>query len=105
MQLRKLFSCSLGIAATLACNPVGALAQVTPDAPTNGRPVAIINLATGEGVKLLKGQWRYSDTKIVEVDHHSVGPDLKPSGPPNRTHDISPWLTDKTTLVSRRKSG
>jgi len=62
---------------------------VTPDAPA-GRPVAVINLATPEGVSLLKGQWRYSDTKIVEVDHRSPGPDLRPSGPPNRTYNLTP---------------
>ena len=52
--------------------------------------MAIINLATEEGIKLVRGQWRYSDTKIVEVDHHSPGPDLRPSGPANRTNDITP---------------
>jgi gluconolactonase len=89
MQPRKLLS-FVGIAAALAFRPFSVGAQVTSDAPTNGRPVAIINLATVEGVQLVKGQWRYSDTKIIEVDHHSVGSDLRPSGPLNRTHDITP---------------
>ena len=67
----------------------GALAQVTTDAPA-GRPESIVNLATQEGARLVKGTWRYSEAKIVEIDHHSPGMDLKPSGPPNRTHDIAP---------------
>ena len=90
MQSRKLLFFAVGLAAALACRPFGAAAQLTPDAPANGRPAAIVNLATAEGVKLVKGQWRYSDTKIIEVDHHGVGPDLRPSGPPNRTNDITP---------------
>jgi gluconolactonase len=67
----------------------GATAQITPDAP-GGRPTAIIDLATDEGIRLVKGQWRYRDVKIVDVEHRGPGPDLRPSGPPNRTYDISP---------------
>jgi len=53
------------------------------------RPDAVVDLMTVEGVALVRGQWRYSDTKIVEVNHKSPGRDLGPSGPPNRTYDIS----------------
>lgn len=74
----------------LAVGPPSVRAQLTTDAPVVGRPVAIIDLATDAGVKLVKGQWRYSDVNVVEVDHRSVGPDLRPSGPPNRTRDIDP---------------
>lgn len=88
MQLRILVIMTFGM--TLAVTATPLLAQVTTDAPVNGRPSAIINLATEQGVKLVKGQWRYSEATIVEVDHHSVGADLRPSGPPNRTHDIMP---------------
>jgi gluconolactonase len=73
----------------LAVTPFGAAAQITVDGPA-GRPAAIINLATEEGVRLVKGQWRYSDVQIVEVEHRGPGPDLRPSGPPNRTYDITP---------------
>jgi hypothetical protein len=54
-------------------------AQVTGDAP-GVRPDAIVDLKTDEGVGLLKGQWRYSNVKIVDVDHHSPSADLAPSG-------------------------
>ena len=62
-------------------------AQVTVD--TWGvRPEAIIDLKTDEGMALVQGQWRYRNVKVVDVDHHSPGADLAPSGPPNRTQDI-----------------
>ncbi|HEX2712473.1 MAG TPA: SMP-30/gluconolactonase/LRE family protein, partial [Candidatus Acidoferrales bacterium] len=61
----------------------------TPDAPAP-RPAAVINLATPEGVALVKGHWRYSDVRIIEVEHRSPGADLRPSGPPNPTLDITP---------------
>ena len=41
-----------------------AFAETNADAPT-GKPDAVIDLATKEGVDLVKGQWRYSDTKII----------------------------------------
>jgi gluconolactonase len=102
-------------ATALALSAFPARAQLTNDAPVVGRPMAIINLATEEGVKLVKGQWRYSDTKIIAVDHHGVGPDLRPSGPPNRTNDITPhagamdfddsrWETLTAAQLEARKS-
>ncbi len=113
MQLRTFVIITFGI--TLAVTATPLLAQVTTDAPVNGRPSAIINLATEQGVKLVNGQWRYSEANIVEVDHHSVGADLRPSGPPNRTHDIAPhagaadfddskWEALAPTQLEARKS-
>src|SRR5262245_51559413 len=55
-----------------------------------GLPDAIIDLQTEKGVQLVQGQWRYSDTKVVESDFVGVGSDLGPSGQPNRTYDIVP---------------
>ncbi len=81
---------------TLACivavgqlSAGAAFAQITGDVPAV-RPDAIVNLATDEGVALVSGQWRYSDARVVEVEHRLPGPDLRPSGPPNRTYDITP---------------
>jgi gluconolactonase len=54
------------------------------------RPDAIIDLRTDDGAKQVQGQWRYADAKIIEVDHHLPGPDLKPTGAPSRTRDITP---------------
>lgn len=86
MNIRT-FACVSWAAAQLSAGV--ALAQITSDAPAV-RPDAIVNLATEEGVALVRGQWRYRDARIVEVEHRSPGPDLRPSGPPNRTYDITP---------------
>jgi len=75
------------VAAGLVIGATSAYAQVTGDAP-GVRPDAIVDLKTDEGIGLVKGQWRYSNTKVIDVNHHSPGTDLAPSGPPNRTQDI-----------------
>lgn len=77
------------LAAAAWWSPAGAAAQVTRDAPA-GPPAAIVDLATDEGVQLVRGQWRYSDVRIVAVEHRAPGPDLRPSGPPVGTYDIVP---------------
>ena len=93
-----------------------ALAETNADAPT-GKPDAAIDLATREGVDLVKGQWRYSDTKIIEVDFKAAGPDKQPTGKPIKTYDFTPhaggadfddskWeMLDPTTLDARRSTG
>lgn len=59
-------------------------------AETNGAdypavtPDATINLATKEGAALVDGQWRYSDTKIIEADFKDA------AGHANKTYDYSP---------------
>ena len=93
-----------------------ALAETNADVPT-GKSDAVIDLATREGVDLVKGQWRYSDTKIIEVDFKAAGPDKQPTGKPIKTYDFTPhagiadfddskWETlDPTTLDARRSTG
>jgi len=85
--------------------------------PPAGRPDAIIDLGTREGAQLVKGTWRYSNTRIVEVDAKGPGPDLKPSGAPIKTYDYLPkagaadfddsqWeVLDAATLEQRRSTG
>jgi gluconolactonase len=58
--------------------------------PIDGRPNALIDLRTADGVRMVRGQWRYSDTTIVETDFNAPGPDLKPSGKPIKTYDYLP---------------
>src|SRR6516165_20953 len=55
-----------------------------------GCPDAIIDLQTAEGAALADAQWRYSDTQVRETGFVSVGPDLGPNGPPNRTYEVVP---------------
>jgi gluconolactonase len=81
------------------------------------KPEATIDLGTNYGAELVKGQWRYSDTKIIEVDFKAVGADGQPSTTPNKAYDITPqagradfddsqWETiEPTTLQRRRTNG
>jgi gluconolactonase len=83
----------------------------------SGPPEATIDLATKEGVRLVKGEWRYSDTKIIQVDFRAPGPDGQPTGKSNKTYDYTPkaggadfddslWeVIDPTTLDKRRGTG
>ena len=102
----------------LTLAPQGAAAQVTAaQEPPYGPPDVLIDLRTADGARLVKGQWRYSDTKIIEADFRGPGPDLKPSGKPIKTYDYTPhaggadfddsgWeVLDPTTLDTRRSTG
>lgn len=64
-------------------------AAIAQEAP-NGKPDASIDLATPEGVRLVNGQWRYSDTKIVESEFNAAGADNQPNGPAVKTYDYEP---------------
>ena len=66
-----------------------AVAQETTDLPAS-LPAAVVDLRTPEGARLVGATWRYSDASVVEVDHREPGADLRPSGAPNRTNDITP---------------
>ncbi len=109
----------LGAALALAIGAGRADAQIPPapaEAPS-GPPDAVIDLASEQGASLVKGQWRYSDTKIVEVDFKAAGADLQPTGAPIRTYDVAPhagraefddsgWeAIGPTTLAARRSTG
>jgi gluconolactonase len=59
-------------------------------APRAVLPDAVADLRTPGGLALVRGEWRYSDTRIGEIDHRGVGADLKASGPRNRTFDFTP---------------
>jgi len=88
-----------------------------PAASPTGSPDATIDLATDAGVKLVKAQWRYSDTKIVEADFRGPGPEGQPTGAPVKTYDYTPhaggadfddsgWESvGATTLEQRRGHG
>src|SRR5687767_9739667 len=90
-----------------------AAGAVEPPMPS-GSPDATVDLGTAEGVALVNGQWRYSDTRIVEVAFRNVGAEGQPTGSPNRTYDFTPhagaadfddseWQSiDAATLEQRR---
>jgi len=84
--------------------------------PPYGRPDATIDLRTNEGVLLVRGQWRFSDVKIVEVGSRGPGADLKPSGAPTKTYDYAPhaggvdfddskWDAIAATTLDARRAG
>jgi len=78
---------------------------------------ALIDLGSVEGVRTVKGEWRYSDTKIIEADFRGPGPDKQPTGAPVKTYDYAPhaggadfddskWeVISPTTLDQRRGNG
>src|SRR5918996_5087769 len=92
-------------------------AQSPDESLAKRKPEATIDLGTKEGVRLVKGEWRYSDTKIVESDFKAAGADGQPTGAPNKTYDFTPhaggvefddskWeVIDPTTLDKRRSAG
>ena len=67
-------------------------------------PDAIVDLRAAAGASHVKAQWRYSDTQIHEIDHKSVGSDLKASGPANRTFDFTPDAGRKISMIPNGKS-
>jgi gluconolactonase len=103
------------VSVILALVSLTSRAQTVQDPPF-GRPDAVVDLDTREGVQVLQAQWRYHDVKIEEADSRAVGADLKPSGAPIKTYDYSPhagaadyddsgWeAIDATTLDQRRST-
>ncbi len=75
-------SLSIALPTVLLC-----LQAPTADVP----PVAdaIVDLSSTAGAALVQGTWRVAPAPVIEVEHRQPGPDLRPSGPPNRTHDIA----------------
>jgi len=111
--LSRLTRGTLGICALAALTAATVQRAETPD----GSAAATIDLATDAGVQMVKGQWRYHDTTIVEADFHAPGPDGQPTGAPIKTYDYAPhagganfddatWDTiGATTLEQRRGNG
>ena len=78
-----------------------AFAETNADAPTS-KPDAVIDLATKEGVDLVKGQWRYSDTKIIQVDFKAAGADNQAAIPIEKDALAGPQPIDILARVSAR---
>jgi gluconolactonase len=110
---------ALALIAVLAGMALAGPARATPDvdAVPGTTPFATVDLGTREGTRQVAGTWRFHDARIEEVAFRSPGPDRKPSGPPNRTYDVTPhagaagfddsgWeAIDPTTLAARRSTG
>jgi gluconolactonase len=112
--MSKLNKLSLLFSIALAAS-ISAHAQVVQDPPF-GRPDAVVDLATREGVSLIAGQWRYHDVKIVDAESKSVGSDLRPTGHQTiKTYDYTPhagvanfddsnWEAIEATTLDQRRS-
>lgn len=112
LVVASLYAGISGLASRVETFAESANARMTP-----GKPEATIDLATEDGTKLVKGQWRYSDTKIVEVDFKGPGADNQPTGGRIKTYDYTPhaggaefddsnWeAISPTTLDTRRATG
>jgi gluconolactonase len=58
-----------------------------------GRPDAVIDLQTADGVALVDAEWRYADCEVQEIGFVELGHPDDPLGPglvPNRTYDVWP---------------
>lgn len=95
--------------------PPGHVLAIAQDAPV-GPPSATVDLRTAEGARLVGAAWRYADVAIDEIESPTVGADLRASGPPGRTRDITPrpgrgweeaaWQAiEPETLEARRGGG
>jgi gluconolactonase len=81
------------------------------------KPEATLDLGSLDGVKAVKAEWRYSDTKIIDADFRAPGRDKQPTGAPVKTYDYTPhagssdfddskWqVISPTTLDQRRGNG
>jgi len=115
------FLCVIGVLGQINQDVREPLRQVSGQAQSNdipsGKPDATIDLSMKEGVNLVKGQWRYSDVEIIQVDFKAPGPDGQPTGKPIKTYDYKPhagvadfddskWeVLGPTTLNKRRSTG
>jgi gluconolactonase len=83
MSVRRLL-----LSAILAAAPL-CWAQAPQDPPA-GKPEAVVDLTTAQGVQLVQGQWRYSDTRLVETEFPGPGRDGQPTGAVGKTWDFTP---------------
>lgn len=82
-----------------------------------GTAAASVDLTTRDGVALVGGAWRYSDTEIIATTHRAADADGQPTGAPVQTWDYRPhaggvsfddsgWpVLDPTSLNQRRGHG
>jgi len=105
------------VIAALLLSPRFLLSASLDETLSKRKPEALIDLVKTEGAQLVKGEWRYSDTKIIEVDFKAPGADGQPSNTQNRAYDFMPhaggadfddskWeVIDPATLDKRRSAG
>ncbi len=81
-----------------------------------GPALATIDLTTAEGVARVRGEWRYSDVRVLSTEFRAAGPEGQPTGPPVATWDIEPkagwrefddsgWEVVAPESLDRRRAG
>jgi gluconolactonase len=75
--------------ALLAAGAALGAAAAEPGLP-QGPPAAGLDLTRAEDVRLVRGQWRHAEARIVETWHRAPGADGQPTGAPVVTHGIAP---------------
>jgi gluconolactonase len=90
MNPRRLSSVVACVVAVAAAGSMRIDAQHAVRQSTDGRPDAVVDLRTSPGVELVRGEWRYSDARLVDVESRAAGEDLRPSGAPVKALDVSP---------------
>jgi gluconolactonase len=92
MSARRL-GCALGLV-TLSLAAVGtaglAAAPAGTRGPLDGRPDAIVDLDTREGMELVRARWRFRDAAPTRTSFRAVAADLTPTGAPTETGDMQP---------------
>jgi len=53
-------------------------------------PDAVVDLKTRAGAELVDAHWSFREAKIRETSFREPGPDLSPTGKPNKTYDVTP---------------
>lgn len=116
LRVAVLIILAASIYVAISSNLTQASSKTSANIPA-GRPSATIDLGSVDGVKAVKGEWRYSDTRIVETEFRGPGPDKQPTGAPVKTYDYAPhaggadfddskWeVIGPTTLDQRRGNG
>lgn len=109
--MNKAFFRILGIGAVLLTS-TSLAAPITPE----GTPDSSIDLATNDGVRLVRGEWRYSDTRIIEAEFSGPDADGQPTGALGKTYDYTPhaggvdfddssWTVISPTSLEERRAG
>jgi gluconolactonase len=116
-RLTTAFQLTASVTALLCIAVTFARAASLDEMLAKRKPEAAIDLGKKNDVQIVKGEWRYSDTKIIEIDFKAAGPDGQPGSTPNKAYDFTPhagrpdfddskWeVIDPATLDKRRSAG
>lgn len=81
------------LAGIVLATAAGVALDATPSAVRgrlDGRPDAVVDLDTHEGLRLIDGEWRYRQATLVDAEFTAVGPDLRPGTMKVMTADLAP---------------